>query len=94
MLNRLRVEPICYVVLVFGSPGKNTVTATLALREITQIQVSLPNRRAGYDPSAPSYPEERWADVPLGTLRSASRCRSASSRPREPVPTAAVLPLA
>ena len=94
MLNRLRVEPICYVVLVFGSPGENRVTSTLALSEITQIQVSLPNRRAGYDPSAPSFPEERWADVPLGTLRSANRCRSASAFSASRDPTAATLPLA
>ena len=77
MLNRLRVEPLCYTVLVFGSPGKNEVTAMLTLDEITQIQVSslYDEGRTGYDPSKPSYPEENWNDVPLETLRSVNECR-------------------
>ncbi len=77
MLNRLRVQPVCYVVLVFGLPNKNEVTATLTLSEVRQIQVSnlFNNGHASYDPSKPSYPDEKWADVPLETLRSANKCR-------------------
>jgi hypothetical protein len=77
MLNRIRVEPICYVVLVFGSLNKNEVTTTLTLSGITQIQVSnlYNDGRVGYDPSKLSYPKEKWADVPLETLRSVSKCR-------------------
>ena len=74
MLNRLRVEPICYVVLIFGSSNK--LTATLTLNEIMQIQVSTLYNKGfgGYDPNKPLYPNEGWTDVSLETLRAANKC--------------------
>jgi hypothetical protein len=77
MLNRRRVEPVCYTVLIFGSPDKNEVTAMLTLGEITQIQVSnlYNNGHASYDPAKPFYPEEKWSEVSLEALRSTNKCR-------------------
>lgn len=76
-LNRFRVEPICYTILIFGSPGKNEVTAMFTLGEISQIQVSnlYNDGRANYDPTMPSHPDEKWSDMSLEALRSANKCR-------------------
>ena len=71
MLNRLRVEPICYRILIFGS--SNTIKATLTVNDITNIQVSSIYNQGfvgNYDPTKPSYPEEKWLDVPLEELHS------------------------
>lgn len=74
MLNRLRVEPVCYVILIFES--SNQLKASLTLTEITAIQLSsLYNKGfGGYDPSDPPYANEEWAEVSLGALRAANKC--------------------
>ena len=77
MLNRLRIEPICYVILIFESSNKLNVTLTL--NEIAQIQVSTLYDKGfgGYDPSNPLYAHEQWTDVSLEALRAANKCPEA-----------------
>lgn len=75
MLNRLRVEPVCYVILIFESSNK--LKASLTLNEITEIQLSTLYDKGfgGYDPSNPLYRNESWTDVSLEALRAANKCR-------------------
>jgi hypothetical protein len=75
MLNRLRVEPVCYVILIFESSNK--LKASLTLNEITEIQLSnlYDKGFGGYDPGHPLYPDEEWTEVSLEALRAANKCR-------------------
>jgi hypothetical protein len=78
MLNQLRTTPVCLVVLVFDSAGKNEITAQLNLADIVSIQASnlYPAGNANYDGSKVSYPGEKWLDVPLAELRATSKCQT------------------
>lgn len=75
MLNRLRVEPVCYVILIFESSNK--LKASLKVNEITEIQLSTLYNKGfgGYDPGHPLYPNEEWTEVSLEALRAANKCR-------------------
>jgi hypothetical protein len=75
LFNRLRVEPPCYRVLLIGADGR--ISATLAPRELTRIQVSTlsDGRRRSYNltPDADLDAKETWHDLPLKALHEAER---------------------
>jgi hypothetical protein len=78
MLNQLRTTPVCLVVLVFDSAGKNEITSQLSLADVVSIQASnlYPAGDANYDASKVSYPGEEWLDVPLEELRATNKCQT------------------
>ena len=77
VFNRLRVEPPCYRVLVFGPT--HHVERMLSIREIERIQVSSlfdgHTRAEPTDPDEWTYAGETWRDLSIVTLReSEQRC--------------------
>ena len=71
MFNRIRVEPPCYVVLLFSSDGRYRVSETLALAEAERLQVhrlydnQFPLRETWESVAGPEY----WLDAPLDSLK-------------------------
>jgi len=71
MFNRIRVEPPCYVVLLFSSDGKYRLEETLSLAELERLQVhriyddQFPLQETWRDVAGPEY----WVDAPLDSLQ-------------------------
>jgi hypothetical protein len=75
MFNRLRVEPTCYRVLLFGPT--RIVERMLSIPEIERLQVSsLFDGRTRLEPADPdewTYAGETWRDVSMDPLRKAEQ---------------------
>jgi len=75
MFSRLRVEPPCYRVLLFGPT--RIVERMLSMPEIERLQVSSlydgRTRLAPADPDEWTYAGETWREVPTGPLREAEQ---------------------
>ena len=71
MFNRVRVEPPCYVVLLFSMDGEYRWSETLSLADLRHLQVhriyddQFPSRETWEDVAGPEY----WLDAPLDSLQ-------------------------
>lgn len=80
MFNRLRVEPPCYLILLFEPGRTRRIRATVSIRDITRLQVSTlydgRERLEPAEPTADTYVNESWRDVSLDAVRAADQlCR-------------------
>jgi len=77
MFNRIRVEPPCYLVLLFSSDGSNRVAHTLALSEVEKLEVhrfyNWSDRGLFPEALARASPREDWAEVALDSLQARNR---------------------
>jgi hypothetical protein len=81
MLNRLRVEPTCYRVVIFAGDGSNRVTRMLGMQELERMQAHLVynggNKIAPAQALAGGPVSDDWAEVSMGMLRaSVAHCPS------------------
>jgi hypothetical protein len=78
MFNRTRQEPPCYLVLLLSQGPIREIDATVPIRAVTRLQVSVPAARsdsAPVDDAAAALDGEAWMDAsPDSAQRVGRRC--------------------